>query len=85
MALRLIREHEALAIRKVKGKKQEIIKEFSIWNGFLPVYIEDLIDFMNADENRIKEFLEFVLEERKKELEEKKKRFDELKEFVRRL
>lgn len=85
MALRLVREHEMLAIRKVEGEKQEIIKEFSVWNDAPPVYVDDLIDFMNANEERIKEFLEFVLEKRKRELEEDVRKFEELKKFVRRL
>lgn len=85
MALRLIRESEMLGIRKVEGKKQEIVKELSVWNGFPTVYIEDLIDFMNANEELIKQFLEFVLEKEKRELEERAKRFEDLKEFVRRL
>ncbi|NJE27039.1 hypothetical protein E3E22_10545 [Thermococcus sp. MV5] len=85
MALRLIKEGEMLAIRKVKGKKQEMIKEFSIWNGFSIVYVEDLIEFMNANEKLIKQFLEFVLEKRKRKLEEEARKFEKLKEFVRRL
>jgi len=85
MVLRLIREHEVLAIRKAEGKKQEIIKEFSSWNGFPVVYVDDLIEFMNANDDLIRQFLEFVLEKEKKELEERAKRFEELKEFVRRL
>ncbi|WP_324735315.1 hypothetical protein VFC49_09220 [Thermococcus sp. SY098] len=85
MALRLIREHEVLAIRKVKGKKQEIVKELSVWNSFPVVCVDDLIEFMNANDDLIKQFLEFVLEKRKREIEERAKKFEKLKEFVRRL
>jgi len=85
MALRLIREGEMLGIRKVEGKKQEIVKDLSVWNGFPTVYIEDLIEFMNANDDLIKQFLEFVLEKEKRELEERAEKVEGLKELVRRL
>ncbi|ALM76476.1 hypothetical protein [Thermococcus barophilus] len=85
MALRLIREREVLAIRKVKGKEQEIIKELSVWNEILPAYVDDLIEFMNANEELIKRFLEFLLEKEREELKERIEKLEKLKEFVRRL
>ena len=83
MPLRLIREHEALAIRK--DGKREPIKGLSIGDGFPLVYISDLIDFMNEREDLIKEFLEFVIDKREKEIEERIREFEKIKEFVREL
>lgn len=83
MPLKLIREHEALAIRKDGERKP--IKELSIWEGFPLVYIDDLIEFMNEREDLIKEFLEFVIEEKKKEIENEVEKLEKIKEFVREL
>lgn len=83
MPLKLIREHEMLAIRKDGERKP--IKELSIWEGFPLVYIDDLIEFMNEREDLIKEFLEFVIEEKKKEIENEVEKLEKIKEFVREL
>ena len=83
MPLKLIREREMLAIRKDGERKP--IKELSIWEGFPLVYIDDLIEFMNEREDLIKEFLEFVIEEKKKEIENEVEKLEKIKEFVREL
>jgi len=53
--------------------------------GTINYYISDLIDFMNEREDLIKEFLEFVIDKREKEIEERIREFEKIKEFVREL
>lgn len=77
--MKLIREREILGIRRDDGS---FIKEFSLMQGFPTIYVSDLIGFMNSREELIKEFVVFVLEERKKDLEERKREVDGLKKLV---
>jgi len=77
--LKLIREREMLSVRDSDSK---LIKELSVWNDFPVIYVDDLIEFMNSDEELIKSFLRFVLESRKRDLEERKQELESLKRIV---
>ncbi|WP_457751034.1 hypothetical protein [Thermococcus sp.] len=77
--LKLMREREMLSVRDSDGK---LIKELSVWNDFPAVYVDDLIEFMNSDEELIKSFLRFVLERRKEDLDTRKRELESLMRFV---
>ena len=79
MGLKLIREGETLAIRRSDGG---FIKELSVWKRFPLVYVDDLIEFMNSEDELIKRFVRFVLERRKEDLDARKRELDMLVSFV---
>lgn len=77
--VRLRREREMLSVRNSDGS---LIKELSVWNNSPAIYVDDLIEFMNSNEELIKSFLRFVLEKRKEDLEERKRELEYMVSLV---